>query len=175
MENNSPTAECIEKTSKPLGQKTQLTRQALWYFIFAAIMILLNMFIQNLHKLYFLPFVASNFAEYMLIQKYYLSTMPYNMPELIGSAIAVIITYLTKFLLDKFIVFQKGQTGFKQTQREFLFYFGFAILTTLENIGIQFLLGLWTPLTMNIRIVIALVCGYITKFYLDRKYCFECA
>jgi len=96
------------------------------------------------------------------------------MPELIGSVLAVGITYVIKFLLDKFIVFEKKHASLKQTSREFVIYFGFAILTTLENIGIQFVLGLWTPIPLELRIIIALTCGYITKFYLDRKYCFEC-
>jgi len=165
---------CVEKADLTPKEKSKLSRQATYYFFFAVLMIGLNMLIQNLHLTYFVPFLASHFGQYTLIQTYYLSTSPYNMPELIGSVIAVGITYVVKFLLDKFIVFEKKDSSLKQTTREFVIYFGFAILTTLENIGIQFLLGLWTPIPLEFRIIIALTCGYITKFYLDRKYCFEC-
>ena len=104
---------------------------------------------------------------------YILSIDPYNIPELIGSTIAVGITYFTKFFLDKFIVFQKTEKNFEKTRKQFLLYFGFAILTTLENLGIQFILGVLTPILLNFRIVIALSCGYITKYLLDRKYSFK--
>ena len=95
------------------------------------------------------------------------------MPELIGSIAAVGITYIIKFFLDKYIVFKKLGSSAKDTSVEFMKYFGFAILTTLENIGIQFLLTnfLFTPL--EISFVIALSIGYITKFFLDRKYVFS--
>jgi putative flippase GtrA len=85
----------------------------------------------------------------------------------------VVITYIIKFLLDKFIVFKKKHISFEKTGKEFLCYFGFAILTTLENIGIQFILGIIFGGPMTYRIIIALICGYVTKFFLDRKFCFK--
>jgi putative flippase GtrA len=95
------------------------------------------------------------------------------MSELIGSIVAVGITYTIKFFLDKFIVFKKGGTQLKETSKEFLKYFGFAILTTIENIGIQFLLTNLMKTPIEISVVIALSIGYLTKFYLDRKYVFN--
>lgn len=165
---------CVEKADMTPKEKSNLSRQASFYFFFAVLMIGLNLFIQKVHLTYIVPFISTQWGHYSLIATYYLATSPYNMPELIGSVIAVGITYVIKFLLDKFIVFEKKHASMKQTGREFLIYFGFAILTTLENIGIQFLLGIWTPIPLEFRIIIALTCGYITKFYLDRKYCFEC-
>ena len=51
-------------------------------------------------------------------------------------------------------------------------YFGFAIITTLENIGIQFLLTNFVGTPLEISMVVALTIGYLTKFLLDRKYVF---
>jgi putative flippase GtrA len=94
------------------------------------------------------------------------------MPELIGSIAAVGITYIIKFFLDKFIVFKKNSIQLKDTSKEFLKYFGFAIITTLENIGIQFLLTNYFTAPLEISFVIALSIGYLTKFFLDRKFVF---
>lgn len=152
---------------------SDIKRQAFLYFLFAAVMIGLNILIQNIHSWWLVPLLEENLSDLNLIKDFYLSTDPYNMPELIGSAIAVVTTYIIKFLLDKFIVFKKEHVSFEKTGKEFLCYFGFAILTTLENIGIQFILGIIFGSSMTYRIIIALICGYITKFFLDRKFCFK--
>ncbi len=160
-------------SSKTDEKNSDIKRQAFFYFLFAIIMIGLNILIQNIHSWWFVPLLEENFNNLSIIRNFYLSTDPYNMPELIGSAIAVAITYIIKFLLDKFVVFKKEHISFEKTGKEFLCYFGFAILTTLENIGIQFILGIIFGGSMTYRIIIALICGYITKFFLDRKYCFK--
>jgi len=95
------------------------------------------------------------------------------MPELIGSIFAVGITYIIKFFLDKYIVFQKAGTELKETSIEFMKYFGFAILTTIENIGIQFLLTNFLSTPLEISLIIALSIGYLTKFFLDKRYVFN--
>ena len=145
----------------------------LFYFSFAILMIILNYGIQKINQLFLAPYICSNFGTIEIIQVLYCSISPYNMPELIGSIAAVGITYIIKFFLDKFIVFKKGGTQLKETSKEFLKYFGFAILTTIENIGIQFLLSNILNTPLEISFVIALSIGYLTKFYLDRKYVFN--
>jgi putative flippase GtrA len=95
------------------------------------------------------------------------------MSELMGSLVAVGITYIVKFFLDKYIVFRKGGTQIKQTSKEFLKYFGFAILTTIENVGIQFLLTNLMNSPLELSFIVALSIGYLTKFFLDRKYVFN--
>lgn len=95
------------------------------------------------------------------------------MPELMGSIFAVGITYIIKFFLDKFIVFQKKDKQLKETSKEFLKYFGFAILTTIENIAIQFLLTNFLNFRLELSFSVALSIGYITKFFLDRRYVFH--
>jgi putative flippase GtrA len=147
-------------------------RQFVLYLLFAAAMILLNILIQDVHSRWIVPFIADHFGDVVIFSRFYLSVEPYNMPELIGSVLAVGITYIIKFVLDKLIVFQETFSGTKDTRRQFLIYLGLAVITTVENIGIQFILGILTPWTLSLRIIIALVCGYLTKFFLDRKFCF---
>jgi putative flippase GtrA len=147
--------------------------QAALYMGFAVLMILLNLLIQNLNLLYVAPWVATHLGHIGLVQHYYLAQEPENYTELVGSAAAVAITYVVKFALDKFVVFQRTERSLKQTSREFTIYFLLALVTTALNIGIQWFLGKTTPIGLNTRIIIALVCGYATKFVLDRKYVFQ--
>jgi putative flippase GtrA len=151
----------------------KFSKQAILYGVFAVLMVLLNILIQHLNIIWLAPFVEKYFGSIDLIRTYYLSTEPVNYLELVGSVIAVGITYIVKFLLDKFIVFEKKELKLKDTSEEFTKYFIFAILTTLENIGIQFILGVITNWALTIRIIIALTAGYTTKFFLDRKYVFH--
>ncbi|MHA1670731.1 MAG: GtrA family protein [Promethearchaeota archaeon] len=155
-----------------MEEKNDLNRQIVFYFLFAILMIILNYGIQKVNQLFLAPYICSNFGTIEIIQVLYCSTSP-NMSELIGSIAAVGITYIIKFFLDKFIVFKKGGTQIKETSKEFLKYFGFAILTTIENVGIQFLLTNLMKTPLEISFIIALSIGYLTKFYLDRKYVFN--
>ncbi len=141
------------------------------YFTFAALMIGLNYLIQKLNQLVIEPFICLNFGGNDFIQIFYCSTNP-NMSELMGSIVAVGITYIIKFFLDKYIVFKKKGTKLKETSLEFIKYFGFAILTTIENIGIQFLLTNYLNTPLEISVIIALSIGYLTKFFIDRKLVF---
>jgi len=142
------------------------------YFTFAAIMIGLNYLIQKLNQLVIAPFICQNFGGNDFFQVFYCSTTPFNMPELIGSIVAVSITYIIKFFLDKYIVFKKTGTKLKETSLEFIKYFGFAILTTIENIGIQFLLTNYLNAPLELSFIIALSIGYLTKFFIDKKFVF---
>jgi len=142
------------------------------YFTFAAIMIGLNYLIQKLNQLVIAPFICQNFGGNDFFQVFYCSTNPFNMPELMGSIVAVGITYIIKFFLDKYIVFQKTGTKLKETSLEFIKYFGFAILTTIENIGIQFLLTNYLNAPLELSFIIALSIGYLTKFFIDKKFVF---
>lgn len=151
----------------------EIIKQAIFYFIFAIAMIFLNILIQNVFEHNIFPYVDLKFGDRDFIHNVLLSTDPYNIPELIGSIVAVGITYIIKFVLDKLVVFKKTDTTLKQTGKEFLIYLFLAVLTTLENLGIQFFLGILTIWTLNLRIGIALTCGYITKFFLDKRFVFQ--
>ncbi len=151
----------------------EIRKQIILYFIFAIAMILLNYLIQKLNQIYFAPFICQNYSSNDFICTFYCSIVPYNMPELVGSIVAVGITYVTKFILDKFIVFKKTTLELKETSEEFAKYFAFAIVTTIINIGIQFLLTNFLGTPLEISILIALSVGYSIKFILDRKYVFK--
>ncbi|MBA7662707.1 hypothetical protein ES703_70738 [subsurface metagenome] len=136
-------------------------------------MIGLNYLIQKLNQIVVAPFICQNFGTIEFFHVFYCSTEPFDMRELIGSIFAVGITYIIKFFLDKFIVFKKTSTELKETSIEFIKYFGFAILTTIENIGIQFLLTNFLNTPLEISFIIALSIGYLTKFFLDKRYVFN--
>jgi len=142
------------------------------YFIFAAIMIGLNYLIQKMNQLVIKPFICLSFGGNDFFQVFYCSINPFNMAELIGSIVAVGITYIIKFFLDKYIVFKKTGSKLKETSMEFIKYFGFAILTTIENIGLQFLLTNYLNAPLELSFIIALSIGYLTKFFIDRKFVF---
>lgn len=159
--------------SSIMVEQNDIKRQMTLYFIFAAAMIGLNYLIQKLNQLVVAPFICQNFGTIDFFHIFYCSIEPFNMPELIGSIFAVGITYLIKFFLDKYIVFKRVGKKLKETSIEFIKYFGFAILTTAENIGIQFLLTNFLNAPLEISFIIALSIGYLTKFFLDRKYVFN--
>ena len=147
-------------------------RKPILYFSFAAVMYFLNLLIQWINLEFLRGWIENNLGHLDFIQTFYLATEPFNMPELVGSIGAVLITYIIKFILDKLIVFEK-KGNLKQAAGEFSLYFIFAILTTIENVGIQFLLSnfLFTPYWLSL--FVALTIGYITKFFLDKKYVFN--
>jgi len=155
-----------------MKENNDIKRQITLYFVFAAVMIGLNYLIQKLNQIVVAPYICGNFGTIEFFHIFYCSTEPFNMPELIGSIFAVGITYIIKFFLDKFIVFQNTGTELKETSIEFIKYFGFAIITTIENIGIQFLLTNFLNTPLEISFIIALTIGYLTKFWLDRKWVF---
>jgi putative flippase GtrA len=156
-----------------IPKDNEFKKQLFLYLLFALCMILLNYLIQKSNQLFFAPLICENLAHINFIYTFYCSTYPYNMPELVGSIMAVGITYIVKYLLDKFLVFKKREIKLKETSVEFLKYFAFAILTTLENIGIQFLFSNFLETPLEISMVIALSVGYLTKFFLDRAYVFQ--
>ena len=148
-----------------------MKRQMLLYFTFAAFMIVLNYGIQKLNQ-FIAPTLCSNFSGIDWFQILYCTQEP-NMTHFIGSVFAVGITYLIKFFLDKFLVFKALSKKLKQTSKEFIKYFMFAILTTLENLGIQFVLENFFSVPLDLSVFIALPVGYLTKFFLDRTYVFQ--
>lgn len=150
-----------------------LKKQLMLYFLFAMLMILLNYVIQKSNQLLIAPNICSNFEKNSFIYDLYCSTSPFNMPELVGSIVAVGITYITKFFLDKFIVFKSTESSIKDTSKEFVKYLGFAVLTTIENIGIQFIMTNFFKTPLEISFVFALSIGYLTKFFFDRRYVFN--
>ncbi len=155
-----------------MADENDIKRQITLYFLFAALMIGLNYLLQKLNQRIIAPFICDNFGGNDFIQAFYCSEDPFIMHELIGSIVAVGVTYIIKFFLDKYIVFKGGGTELKETSIEFMKYFGFAVLTTIENIGIQFILTNFLNSPLEISFIVALSIGYITKFFLDKRYVF---
>ena len=154
-----------------MEDQNNVKKQMALYFVFAVCMIILNYIIQKTNQIVIAPFICGNLGSIEFFQLFYCSTS-LNMSELMGSIAAVGITYIIKFFLDKYIVFKKSSLKMKETSQEFFKYFGFAILTTILNIGIQFILTNLFNAPLEVSFVIALSIGYITKFFLDKKYVF---
>ncbi len=150
------------------GSTKSVTRQAVLYFLFAACVIVLNLIIQYLHMNFLSPWICSQ-VSWSFVQTYY---CPESGRVLFGSILGVGVAYIVKFFLDKFIVFEKKSTNLKQTSKEFIKYFLFAILTTAINIGGQYLLYWAFSIDYIIAGFISLAIGYFVKFLLDRKYVF---
>jgi len=154
-----------------MEDKNNIKKQMALYFIFAACMITLNYIIQKINQIVIAPFICGSFGSIEFIQMFYCSTSP-DMSEFIGSIAAVGVTYIIKFFLDKYIVFKKSSLKIKETSEEFFKYFGFAILTTILNVGIQFILTNLFKTPLEVSFIVALPIGYITKFFLDKKFVF---
>ncbi len=154
------------------GGTKSVTRQAILYFSFAVCVYGLNLLIQYLHMVFLSPSICS-FISWDFVQTYYCTQNPiYDGRVLVGSLLGVGVSYIVKFFLDKFIVFEKKNTKFKQTSKEFIKYFLFAIFTTVINVGGQYLLMNVFLIDYIIAAIIPLAIGYIIKFLLDRKYVF---
>ncbi|MGV9173119.1 MAG: GtrA family protein [Promethearchaeia archaeon] len=162
-----------ESGQSEINREENLKKQIILYFTFAVCMIVLNYAIQKINELFISVWICNNYGDINLIQQFYCAIKPYDMRELVGSIAAVAVTYIVKFTLDKFIVFEKKSIELKETSQEFFKYFGFAILTTIENIGIQFLLTNFLHTPIEVSVFVALAIGYSTKFILDRKYVFS--
>ena len=155
-----------------MAQTQNLKRQLFLYFIFAVCMIALNYGIQKLNQIVFAPAICNSFGSSEFIYILYCSTSPYDMPTFTGSIVAIGITYIIKYFLDKLIVFKSKETSLRLTTIEFLKYLVLAILTSVENVGIQFLLKNFFTFSLEVSLIVALTVGYCTKFFLDRKYVF---
>jgi hypothetical protein len=169
--NESSNTELGTRKDQKIGTQTEFRRQIVLYLTFAILMIILNYTIQKTNELFIAPFICENFGSNSFINLFYCIKDP-DMSEFIGSVFAVGLTYLIKFTLDKFIVFKRKSRKLKQTSIEFIKYFGFAILTTLLNIGLQFIFTNFFGTPLEISSFTALIIGYTVKFFLDRKFVF---
>ena len=88
------------ENNQEIENENNLKNQMILYFSFAIIMIILNYIIQKSNQLYLSPSICQNFGNLEFIQIFYCSTNPYNMPELIGSILAVGITYIIKQVIN---------------------------------------------------------------------------
>ncbi len=153
----------------PHSEPRSTTHQALLYFLFAVIAAIVNLIVQYIHMEFVSGIICKNISSGFLQQFY----CPVDGRVLVGAALGVGISYLLKFVLDKFIVFQRSDTDLKQTSREFLKYFAFAILVTVViGIGGQYLLYKGFGVNYILAGALVLTIGYSVKFLLDRRYVF---
>ncbi len=153
-------------------RQSNLKIQMALYLFFAVLMIGLNYLVQKINQL-FLAALICGINTLNFIEVLYCAKSPYNMTELVGSILAVGITYITKYSLDKFVVFKRKEIQLKDTSIEFSKYFILSIIFTIENIGVQFLLTNFLNTPLEISMLIALLTGYIGRFFVDRKYVFK--
>ena len=153
-----------------LAINKEVQKQLILYLIFAVMMIILNLVIQQLNEL-IAPTICANLGHIPLVQTFYCAETP-DMSELVGQVIAVGITVITKFLLDKLFVF-KTKGKIKGTSEEFAKYLFLSVLATLYNIGVQFILSNFFGVPMLISALISLSTGYLLRFPLDYKFTFS--
>ena len=148
----------------------EIQKQLILYLIFAVLMIILNMIIQQLNEL-IAPTICANLGHINFIQMFYCSETP-DMSELVGQVLAVGITVIVKFLLDKVFVF-KTKGKIKGTSEEFVKYLLLSVLATIYNLGVQFILSNFLGVPMLVSALISLSTGYLLRFPLDYKYTFS--
>ena len=153
-----------------LAISKELQKQLILYLVFAVLMIILNMIIQQLNEL-IAPTICTNLGHLDLIQMFYCSETP-DMSELVGQVLAVGITVIVKFLLDKVFVF-KTKGKIKGTSEEFAKYLLLSVLATIYNLGVQFILSNFLGVPMLVSALISLSTGYLLRFPLDYKYTFS--
>jgi putative flippase GtrA len=160
-----------EKEGKiKLAIDKEIQKQLILYLVFAVLMIILNLLIQQLNEL-IAPTICANLGHVPLVQTFYCTETP-DMSELVGQVLAVGITVITKFLLDKVFVF-KTKGKIKGTSEEFAKYLFLSVLATIYNIGVQFILSNFFGVPMLISALISLSTGYLLRFPLDYKFTFS--
>ena len=148
----------------------EIQKKLALYLIFAILMIFLNLLIQQLNEL-IAPTICANLGHLDLVQMFYCAEIP-DMSELVGQVLAVGITLIVKFLLDKVFVF-KTKGKIKGTSEEFVKYLLLSILATIYNLAIQFILSNFFGVPMLLSALISLSTGYLLRFPLDYKYTFS--
>ena len=93
---------------------------------------------------------------------------------LIQLVTGTVLGFITKFILDKFIVFEEKHKDIKHTLRQIIIYGILAVFTTIVFWGFEFAFKLFFCFT-NSELVggfIGLALGYTIKFFLDKKFVF---
>ena len=91
-------------------------------------------------------------------------------------AVATIIAFIFKYLVDKVFIFEDKTEYFSKTHFKMVILYGsFAVLTTLIFWGFElsFKYFLNFKTAPYVGAVIGLITGYTIKFFLDKKYVFE--
>lgn len=88
--------------------------------------------------------------------------------------LGTIVGFISKYVCDKFWVFDDKFVDEKSEIRKIAFYGGFSVITTLIFWSVE--VGFYTIFQSNIAkyigAVLGLAIGYVLKFLLDRRYVF---
>jgi len=141
------------------------------FVTFSILMIILNIFVIQYLNYLIAPIICANFGDIPLIDVLYCSDVPIKMSEFVGSILAIGITFIVKYFLDKFITF-KTVGKIKETSIEFSLYFLVSILASLWNLATQIVLSNLFYFPLLLSSLIALSTGYLFRFPFDRKYVF---
>lgn len=87
----------------------------------------------------------------------------------------IAIGFFTKFVLDKFIVFESNNTNIKETAWQFFIYSSLAVITTIIFLLFEFSFKIFFHFYHSEIVggLIGLVIGYTVKFFLDKKFVFK--
>ena len=90
-------------------------------------------------------------------------------------AIATIVSFLFKFIVDKFFIFNDRDNKIRENIRQIIFYGSFAVITTLVFwfFELSFKFVLVFPYSEYIGGFIGLAVGYSLKFILDSRFVFN--
>ena len=136
----------------------------LFYMLFAAICTLINLGSQ---------FLLGTWLSGSTVLQYELFS--FKIYFIIKLGTGTILGFLTKFILDKFIVFRNKHESTAATVKQIVIYGLFAVLTTVIfwsfEIGFRLL---YKSETMDLAGgLIGLAIGYTVKFFLDKKFVFN--
>lgn len=140
-------------------------RQYLLYILFAVCSTILNFSVQKVSEK-ILYSVNNNFFSFLLYKNIDIAT-------LLKLAIATIVAFVFKYLVDRFLVFKKEKYTTKQKEIAGIgLYTLFSVFTTLLFWGVQLSFKICFQLEY-LGLVLGLAAGYTIKFFLDKNFVFH--
>ncbi|WP_027108241.1 GtrA family protein [Lacticigenium naphthae] len=108
------------------------------------------------------------------IGTFYLFETILSFPYLFANAIAIFISIVFAYVTNKKYVFKTQTTSLKQTVTEFLYFFGFRLISGLFDMGSMFLLvdglNLGTNLSKVLTQFVVVVSNYLfSKFFIFKE------
>jgi len=140
-----------------------MKKKYLLYMIFAAVCTAVNLGSQAILKMYLIK-----------IDELHKMIFIFKLHFIIQLLIGTFLGFVTKFILDKFLVFKDTNKDVSHTFKQIAIYAIFALLTTCIFWGIE--IGFKLLFTFDNRELIGgfigLAIGYTVKFFLDKKFVF---
>jgi putative flippase GtrA len=137
------------------------------YVFFAFVSMAINLFTQ---------FIVSLTVDFLKFDLFHFILMGNITIKLIlCMAIATIVAFAFKFIVDKFIIFKNVKKNMKENFRQIFFYGTFAVFTTLIFWGFELCFKYVFVFSFSEYLggFIGLSIGYSIKFILDSRYVFN--